>query len=146
MIKKSHLGVYGMIIHHRQLLLIKKSRGPYKGKYDLPGGSIEFGESMEEALMREIKEETNFGVKSYTFHATQSATIEYRNSRGEDIQFHHLGIIYDVVVEDVKIPIKIDADDHDSLGAVWISIEDYDLDDFSPFAMNILKKYSATFE
>ena len=51
MLKTSHFGAYGIIIHKNKILLVKKSRGPYKGKYDLPGGKIEFGESIEEALI-----------------------------------------------------------------------------------------------
>lgn len=40
-----------------QLLLAKRAREPYKGKYDLPGGFIDLGETAEEAIGREIKEE-----------------------------------------------------------------------------------------
>mgnify|MGYP003295650759 CR=1 FL=1 len=51
------LGSYGLIIKNDKILLIKKSGGPYDGKLDLPGGTIEFCETPEEALIRELKEE-----------------------------------------------------------------------------------------
>ena len=42
-----HLGVYGLVINDNKILLIKKYGGPYDGKLDLPGGTIEFGEKVE---------------------------------------------------------------------------------------------------
>lgn len=53
----SHVGVYGICIKNNAVLLIKKSRGPYKGMYDLPGGRMESGETIEEGLKREFMEE-----------------------------------------------------------------------------------------
>ena len=53
-----HLGIYGLIIENDSILLIKKANGPYKGKLDLPGGSMEFGERPIDTLKREIIEET----------------------------------------------------------------------------------------
>ena len=44
-----------------QLLLVKRSVEPAKGKWCLPGGFIETGESIEEAALRELEEET--GIK-----------------------------------------------------------------------------------
>ena len=59
-----HLGVYALIFSEDQseILLIEKSRGPYKGLYDLPGGSLEPGENLEQTLVREVKEETDCTV------------------------------------------------------------------------------------
>jgi len=45
--KRIYIGVYGIIINEGKILFIKKSRGPYKGMYDLPGGGVEYGESFE---------------------------------------------------------------------------------------------------
>ena len=50
------LGAYGLIIKDNQILLIKKFGGPYDGKLDLPGGTIEFCERPEDALKRELLE------------------------------------------------------------------------------------------
>ena len=35
---KTHIGAYGILIRDGKIALIKKARGGYKGKYDLPGG------------------------------------------------------------------------------------------------------------
>lgn len=52
MIENKHLGAYGIVIKDEKILLIKKCRGPYLGKLDLPGGTVEFCERVEDALKR----------------------------------------------------------------------------------------------
>lgn len=49
--------VYGIIIENHQILLSKQW-----GKYDLPGGGIELGEKIDDALTRECKEETGLDI------------------------------------------------------------------------------------
>ncbi|MHB1988319.1 MAG: NUDIX hydrolase [Acidimicrobiales bacterium] len=41
-----------------QILLIKRGREPSAGRWSLPGGRVEFGETLEEAVQREVFEET----------------------------------------------------------------------------------------
>jgi len=49
--------VYGIIIENKKILLARQWDG-----YDYPGGGINLGEKIEEALTREVKEETGFDV------------------------------------------------------------------------------------
>ncbi len=46
-----------------EILLIQRKNPPFQGKFALPGGFVEYGESVEEACIREAKEETNMNVK-----------------------------------------------------------------------------------
>ena len=41
----NHFGVYGVCIREGRILCIRKTRGPYRGRFDLPGGTPEEGES-----------------------------------------------------------------------------------------------------
>ena len=57
------LTVDGVIIHNNGVVLIKRKREPFKDHYALPGGFVEYGETVEEALVREMEEETGLKVR-----------------------------------------------------------------------------------
>jgi len=46
-----------------EILLIQRKNPPFQGNFALPGGFVEYGESVEDACIREAKEETNLDVK-----------------------------------------------------------------------------------
>ncbi|MGC4943390.1 NUDIX domain-containing protein [Kribbella sp. DT2] len=52
-----HFGVYALWRQDARLVLVRKTRGPYDGLLDLPGGSPEPGESELATLRRELREE-----------------------------------------------------------------------------------------
>ncbi|HUO06072.1 MAG TPA: NUDIX hydrolase [Candidatus Binataceae bacterium] len=55
-----YVGVHGVIANRGRILVLKRApRMPYRpGSWDLPGGHLAAGESFEQCLLREIKEET----------------------------------------------------------------------------------------
>lgn len=50
-------GVGALIVHEGKLLLVKRGVDPAKGKWSIPGGAVELGERMRDAVVREVKEE-----------------------------------------------------------------------------------------
>ena len=52
-----------IIFEKDKLVLIRRKNPPFKGDYALPGGFVDIGETVEQACIREAKEETNINVK-----------------------------------------------------------------------------------
>jgi 8-oxo-dGTP pyrophosphatase MutT (NUDIX family) len=130
----SHVGVYGIYIKNNAVLMIKKSRGPYKGMYDLPGGRMEEGETMEEGLQREFVEEVGCELTSQTFLSENEYTTPYYMGK----PFHHLGTYFTVSLSSEDI--KTVADGEDSLGAEFVSLDVLDNVEISPIAKPMILK------
>jgi 8-oxo-dGTP diphosphatase len=56
------VAVGGIIFHEDTVLLVKRNREPSRGEWSLPGGAVELGERLEEALKREIREEVSIEI------------------------------------------------------------------------------------
>jgi ADP-ribose pyrophosphatase YjhB (NUDIX family) len=56
-------GVGALILRRNSILLVQRARDPLKGYWSLPGGLIEPGEKIADALTREVREETGLIVR-----------------------------------------------------------------------------------
>ncbi len=61
--KKPSIAVDGVLIKNKKVLLIKRKKEPFKGKWALPGGFVEYGERVEDAIIREFEEEVGMKAK-----------------------------------------------------------------------------------
>jgi 8-oxo-dGTP diphosphatase len=64
-VQPSHpqLAVSAAIFRDGKILLVRRARSPAKGFYSLPGGRVEFGETLHTALHREVDEETRLKIE-----------------------------------------------------------------------------------
>lgn len=57
------VGVGAVIVHQGRVLLVQRGREPMKGRWTIPGGLIEVGEALSEAVVRETREETGLDIE-----------------------------------------------------------------------------------
>lgn len=79
--------VYGVIIQNGKVLLVPQWDG-----YDFPGGGVEKGETLQEALLREVKEETGLIVKKDRIIACEQDF--YKDHRFADTYYHSILIYF----------------------------------------------------
>ncbi|MBM7579401.1 NUDIX hydrolase [Jeotgalibacillus terrae] len=126
-------GVYGLYIYNDKLLVIRKSRGPYRNRYDLPGGSLEEGEGLTEALQREFAEET--GLKVIRKNQIGTADFKLPWSWKQHTHVHHIAVFYEVERVEGALAAPIQFDGQDALGTSWISEEEVAQDQASPLVI-----------
>jgi 8-oxo-dGTP diphosphatase len=59
---RPYLAVSAAIFHDDRVLIVRRARPPAHGLYTLPGGGVELGESLEQAVIREVREETGLAI------------------------------------------------------------------------------------
>ncbi len=118
--KNSRVGVYGLVKENDKILVITQNSGIYEGLFDLPGGGIEFGETIEEALHREFIEETGMDFKSMQHIKNAVANVDR-----SFYSFHQIGLIYEVSG-------LFQTGQKGSLNYSWISIDSLESSNMSP--------------
>ena len=62
-LSRPQIAVSAAIFRDGKILLVRRARSPAKGFYSLPGGRVEFGETLHAALHREVDEETSLKIE-----------------------------------------------------------------------------------
>ena len=84
------VAVAALAVKDGKILLVKRKYPPGAGKWSLPGGHVELGERLEEAVLRELKEETGVDgvVKGFL------APVEYIEQDGGQVRYHFVILVY----------------------------------------------------
>ena len=89
MYKSPSLTVDAVIISENDsITLIERKKDPYKGSWALPGGFVEYGETVESAVIREVKEETGLDIQIITIVGVYSDPD--RDPRGHTVTICYL--------------------------------------------------------
>ncbi|MDD4325993.1 MAG: NUDIX hydrolase [Candidatus Bathyarchaeota archaeon] len=130
------VGIGVVIVDQGKIVLIKRSNDPAKGKWAVPGGIVELGESTEDAVIREAKEETCLTVENPRLLDVVTQVVYDDESK---LKYHHIIIDYLVDVKSGDIQAASDAAE-----LHWVpfnQVETYDLtDSFRRFFKNNKEK------
>jgi mutator protein MutT len=84
------VGVGGIVVHEGKVLLIRRGKEPLRGRWVVPGGTVELGETLEQALVREMKEETDLVIAP-----VEMLTIFERIQRDDgEVSYHYVIVDY----------------------------------------------------
>jgi len=112
------VGVGGVVVRDGKALIVKRAHEPRKGEWSLPGGLLELGESLQDAVRREIKEETALDVTVGPIIETFDRV--HRDDHGR-IRYHF------VIVDFVCWPNGGEAmPGSDADGVAWVSVAEID--------------------
>jgi secondary thiamine-phosphate synthase enzyme len=120
-ISRSHpqqpvVSVGAVIVDGGRVLLIKRGQPPLQGRWSLPGGVVEIGETLQEALAREVREETGLEIEVGPVVAVLDRIEREDDNR---IEYHYVIIDYRCLVRGGRLTCGSDADD-----ARWVSASD----------------------
>jgi len=77
------LAVSAAIVRDGKVLVVRRARPPANGLYTLPGGVVEAGETLEEAVAREVLEETSMTIAPVALAGFREAITRDRDERVE---------------------------------------------------------------
>ena len=119
--KRQRISAYAVIVKDGQILLARIAAGyPGAGSWTLPGGGIDWGEHPQDALHRELYEETGLAGEVISLLGIDSIHLERRRN-GKLVGFHAVRIIYHVDAEGEPVVTELDGSVSESR---WMSLEE----------------------
>ena len=128
--------VSAIIVQNEKVLLVKRKYPPGQGKWGLPGGHVEYGETLTEAVIREIKEETNYEIETvrYLFPCT---VIRKRSPEdNKPPKYHYIIHVFEGKIVKGELKASTDAEE-----AAWIDLEDAFKLDLTKSTRESLRRY-----
>ena len=126
------VGVGAVIVRGHRALVIKRAHEPRKGEWSLPGGLVELGESLTDAVRREIKEETDLDVDPGPIIETFDRV--HRDDEGR-IRYHFVIVDFVCWSEDGDAAPGSDAE-----AVAWISAEEIESYRINAHAADVIRR------
>ncbi len=124
------VGVGGVVVRAGRVLLIRRGKEPLYGRWLIPGGTVEWGETLAQALVRELREETGLTVRQH-----ELLTVFDRIERADDqVRYHY--VIADYLCSCAAGEPRAGSD---ALEAAFVAVQDLPAYDLPPLALAVVQ-------
>ncbi len=129
------VGAGALILKDGKLLLVKRGVQPGFGKWSVPGGLVEVGEKVQDAMVREVKEEVGFDVEAVKLMDVADTITLDSNGR---VQYHF--VVVNFVARIVGGELKTATD---ILEARWVRVDEVEKVDLTESFRAFFEKHKA---
>ena len=126
------VGVGAVVLDAGRVLLVRRGKPPLMGKWSLPGGLVELGETTREAVRREIEEECGLRIRVGEVAGILDHVV--RDAEGR-IRYHWVLVDYVAFVESGTLCAASDADE-----AQWVEVEAVERLDTTDGLMDMIRR------
>jgi 8-oxo-dGTP diphosphatase len=126
------VGVGAIMLCDGKILLEKRKNDPVKGKWSVPGGLVELGESVEQTVIREVKEETGLEVEKPEHIDVVDNIVR---DEGGQIKYHFVIIDYVVKLKGGRLKAASDAEE-----LSWVALNDVERYDLTKTIREFLRR------
>jgi mutator protein MutT len=119
------------VIESEKVLLVRRGQPPLQRRWTLPGGLVELGETIEQALVREVREETGWSVRV----VKELALFDFieKDDSGR-VRYHY--VLADFLCQYVEGDLAAGSDVEEVKLASWNELADFDL---TPKALEVIE-------
>ena len=132
------VGVGAVVLDGSRVLLVRRGKPPLMGKWSLPGGLVELGETTREAIQREIAEECGLQVRIGEVAGILDRVVRDADGR---IRYHWVLVDYVAFPESGTLGAATDVDD-----AQWVEVDDVPTFDTTDGLMDMIRRALALAE
>ena len=126
------IGVGGIIFQQDQVLLVKRGREPGLGEWSIPGGVVHTGETLKEAVVREVFEETHLEVEVLALAKVLERI--FRDPEGR-VAYHY--VLVDFLCQCRGGELKSDSDAQD---ARFVPLQDLPSYKIAPITLEVIRR------
>lgn len=125
-------GVAAVVIRNDAILLVKRGQEPSQGVWGLPGGVVELGETIEEAVSREVKEETGVDISPVRLLTVLDSVTKDESGK---IRYHY--ILFEFLCKFLRGEPKASSDVQ---AAMWVSLNSLGSVNIMPWTRKFIYK------
>lgn len=126
------VGVGGVVVSNQRALLVRRGKPPLEGKWSIPGGMLEIGETLQEGVRRELAEETGMEVR-----VLGMIEVFERISLDDSGRTKYHFVVLDYLCEAIGGGARAGSDAHDVAWAAESELAQYNLE---PAANRVIRK------